>query len=104
MNKFKKILMYISGPGMVLVEVIAIFIQIFTEGNARSWMIGAFVIFIVVFIPLYFVEYYKQNLREAHKRKPFQFNKRNTRTEWVGGNIRGKVPKEVERPGKLFQK
>jgi F0F1-type ATP synthase assembly protein I len=103
MKKFKKILLYITGPGMVFVILTALLIQIFTETNAKSWIIGALVVFFVVFIPVYFVIYFRQNLKESDTKKSFHFKKRDTRTEWEGGNIHGKIPTEAKRPGKFFR-
>ena len=102
MKKFKKIVLYISGPGMVLLEFVALFIHFFTAANARPWIIGGLIVFFVVFIPLYSIEYFRQNFRNDGDKKTVQFKKRNTRTEWEGGNIHGKTPTEVKRPGNFF--
>lgn len=104
MEKLKKIIMYIAGPGVVIVEIVAIFVHLFTSGNARPWIIGGLLVFFVVFIPLYSIEYFRQNFKNAKTKKTIQFKRKKTRTEWEGGNIHGKTPKETERPGKLFNK
>lgn len=103
MEKFKKTVLMITGPGVIVVEIIAIFIHLFTSGNTKPWIIGGLLVFFVIFIPLYSVEYFRQNFRDNKNNRNIQFKKRNTRTEWEGGNIHGKVPTETERPGKLFK-
>ena len=103
MEKLKKIVLSIAGPGVVIVEVVAIFIHLFTSGNAKPWIIGGLIVFFVVFVPLYSVEYFRQNFKSENS-KSVQFKKKKTRTEWEGGNIHGKIPKESERPGKIFNK
>lgn len=104
MEKFKKTVLMIAGPGVVVVEIVAIFIHLFTSGNAKPWIVGGLVVFFVIFIPLYSVEYFKQQFKKEKDKKGISFKKRVTRTEWEGGNIHGKLPTEVERPGKLFKK
>lgn len=104
MEKIKKAVLYIAGPGMGLVVLVALFFQIFTTINAKSWIIGALIIFVVVFVPVYFVEYFRQNIKESNTSKPIHFKKRDTRTEWKGGNIHGKIPSEINRPGRFFKK
>lgn len=101
-KKIKKIVLLIAGPGMLFVELLALFIHIFTASDAKPWIIGGMVVFFVIFIPLYAIEYFKNNFRDE-KKSNIQFKKRNTRTEWEGGNIHGKTPTEVSRPGKLFK-
>ncbi len=96
--------MYIAGPGVVIVEIVAIFVHLFTSGNARPWIIGGLLVFFVVFIPLYSIEYFRQNFKNEKSKKSVQFKRKKTRTEWEGGNIHGKIPKETERPGKMFNK
>ncbi|MCG6186424.1 hypothetical protein [Maribellus maritimus] len=103
MEKFKKIVLYAAGPGVVVVEVVAIFVHLFTSENAKPWITGGLIVFFVVFIPLYSVEYFKQNFKNE-KSKSVQFKKTKNRTEWEGGNIHGKVPKNSERPEKIFNK
>jgi len=103
MKNFKKIVLYIAGPGVVMVEVIAVFIHFFTDENTRPWIVGGLIVFFVVFLPLYSVEYFRQNSKNE-KSKSVQFKKKKTRTEWVGGNIHGKIPGDSERPGKFFNK
>lgn len=104
MEKLKKTIMYIAGPGVLFVEVVALFIHLFTGNNARPWIIGGLIVFFVVFIPLYSIEYFKQNFKNDKDKKSIQFKKRDTRTEWEGGNVHGKIPAKVERPGKVFKK
>ena len=103
MEKFKRIILYVAGPGVVVVEVVAIFVHLFTSGNAKPWIIGGLIVFFVVFIPLYSIEYFRQNFKKE-KSKSVQFKKKKSRTDWEGGNIHGKIPKESERPGKMFNK
>lgn len=95
--------MYISGPGVILVELIALFIHLFTPVNTKSWLVGGAAVFFVVFIPLYSIEYFRQEFSKTEKKRTL-IKKRNTRTEWEGGNIHGKVPTETERLGKMFNK
>ena len=102
MDRLKKIVLYIAGPGVLFVELVALFIHLFTSANTKSWMIAGFIVFIVVFIPLYSVEYFRQNYRTDKSQKKVQFKKDKSRTEWVGGNIHGKTPSKVDRPGKMF--
>lgn len=104
MDKLKKIILLITGPGVIAFEAIVIFIHLFTTNNTKPWIIGGLVIFFLVFIPLYSIEYFKQNFRDEKQNKSFQFKKRNTRTEWEGGSVHGRVTKDVERPGKIFNK
>jgi membrane protein YdbS with pleckstrin-like domain len=102
MERIKKIIMYISGPVVLFVEVVALFIHLFTATNTKSWMVGGFVIFMVVFVPLYSVEYFRQNFKNNKSKNNVQFKKEHSRTEWEGGNIHGKTPTKVNRPGKIF--
>jgi hypothetical protein len=104
MEKVKKVVLYVAGLGMGLVVLVALFFQIFTTINAKSWIIGALIIFVLVFVPVYFVEYFRQNLKESKTSKPIHFKKRETRTEWEGGNIHGKTPVKTKRPGRFFRK
>jgi len=101
MEKTKKIILLIAGPGVLFVEAVALFIHLFTSANTRPWLIGGLVVFFVVFIPFYSVEYFRQEFKND-KKKSIRFRKSNTRTEWRGGNIHGKIPYKEERPGKLF--
>ena len=103
-EKVKKIVLYIAGPGVIIVEIVAIFIHLFTPANAKPWIVGGLIVFFVGFVPLYSIEYFRQMFKDDKTNRSLQFNKRNTRTEWEGGNIHGKVPKESERPGKIFKK
>lgn len=93
--------MLIAGPGMLLVEAVALFIHLFTSANAKPWIIGGLVVFFLVFIPLYSIEYFRQEFKKG-ERKNIHFRHKNTRTEWRGGNIHGKVPHEEKRSGKFF--
>lgn len=104
MEKIKKTVLYIAGPGMVLIILVAFFFEIFTKINAISWIIGALVVFFVVFIPVYFIEYFRQNVNESKTSKPIHFKKSESRTEWEGGNIHGKTPVKTKRPGRFFRK
>lgn len=104
MERIKKIILYLSGPVVVVVELVALFIHLFTSTNTKSWMIGGFIIFMVVFVPLYSVEYFRQNFKSDKSGKSIQFKRNKSRTEWEGGNIHGKTPIKVDRPGKLFNK
>lgn len=104
MEGLKKTIMYITGPGVVIVEIIALFIHFFTSSNAKPWIIGGLIVFFVVFIPLYSIEFFRQSFRNDKHQRSIQFKKKNTRTEWEGGNIHGKIPKETERSGKMFNK
>jgi hypothetical protein len=104
MEKLKKAVLYIAGPGVILVEAVALFIHLFTANDAKPWIIGGLAVFFVVFIPFYSIEYFRQNFRDNKDKRSMHFKKRKTRIEWEGGNIHGKIPKEVERPGKLFNK
>jgi len=88
---------------MVFVILTALFLQFFSEINAMAWIIGALIVFFIIFIPVYFVEYFRQNLKESDNKKPLYFKKRDTRTEWEGGNIHGKIPTQTKRPGKFFR-
>jgi amino acid transporter len=102
MERLKKIVLMISGPVVLGVVLIALFIQIFTLTNARPVIIGGLIVFFIVFIPLYAFEYFRQEFKNEKRKKDIRFKRNNKRTEWEGGNIHGKVPKEVDRPGKLF--
>ena len=104
METFKKIVLYIAGPGVIIVEAVALFIHLFTAKDAKPWIIGGIIVFFVVFIPLYTIEYFRQYFKENKDIKSIRFRRKHSRTEWEGGNIHGKIPTEVERPGKLFNK
>lgn len=104
MKKLKKLIMYIAGPGVIMVEIVAIFIHLFTTGNAKPWIIAGLVVFFVVFIPLYSVEYFRQNFKDEKDKRLVQFRKGKTRTEWEGGNIHGKTPTKIDRPGRMFNR
>lgn len=104
MKTLKKVILYIAGPGVIIVEAVALFIHLFTAKDAKPWIVGGLIVFFVIFIPLYSIEYFRQNFKESIDKKSIHFRKRKSRTEWEGGNIHGKVPTEVDRPGKLFNK
>ena len=93
----------ITGPGVLLVEAVALFVHLFTSANAKPVIIAGLVVFFVVFIPLYAVEYFKEEFRDENKRS-VHFKRKNTRTEWRGGNIHGKVPHEEPRSNRYFDK
>lgn len=103
MERIKKIVLMISGPVVLAVVIIAVFLQIFTSTNARPFIIGGLFIFFIIFIPLYVYEYFRQEFKKGERKRSIRFKQRNTRTEWEGGNIHGKIPTEVDRPGKLFK-
>ncbi|MCY1720057.1 hypothetical protein OU798_06870 [Prolixibacteraceae bacterium Z1-6] len=103
MKRLKKIVLMIAGPGVIVVEAVALFVHLFTTTNAKPWIIGGLFVFFLVFVPLYSVEYFKQEFKNESK-KAVQFKKKKTRTEWRGGNIHGKVPTQEKRPGKIFNK
>lgn len=102
MEKLKKTILYISGPGVLFVEIIAVFVQLFTSANTKPWIIGGLLVFFIVFLPLYSIEYFRQNFKNERNKKAIQFRKKKTRKEWGGGNIHGKIPIETDRPGKMF--
>ena len=91
-----------AGPGVLFFELVALFIHLFTSTNTRPWLIGGIVVFFVVFVPLYSVEYFRQEFKKADK-KPISISKNKERTEWRGGNIHGKVPTKTKAPGKYFK-
>ena len=101
MKKLKKIILLIAGPGVLLVEAVALFVHLFTSANAKPWIISGLIVFFVVFIPLYSVEYFKQQFRDDRDKK-VHFKRKRGRTEWRGGNIHGKVADESEKPGRLY--
>lgn len=103
MENLKKIILYITGPGVLFFELVALFVHLFTPLNARSWLIGGLIVFFVVFIPLYSYEYFRQEFGKEDK-KPISFNKNKGRTEWRGGNIHGKIPTKTNTPGNYFNK
>lgn len=92
----------IAGPGAIVVVAVALFVHLFTSTNAKTWIIGGLVFFFLVFIPLYSIEYFRQEFKKEDK-KTVQFKKKNKRTEWGGGNVHGTTPKEAPRAGKLFK-
>ena len=104
MERIKKIVLYLAGPLVLFVEIVALFIHLFTSVNTKNWMIVGFVVFMIGFVPLYSVEYFKQNFKNDKSKKSVSFKKDRSRTEWEGGNIHGKVPTKINRPGKFFNR
>jgi len=102
MKNAKKTILLVTGPGVLFVEVIALFVQFFTSADAKPWIIGGLFIFFVVFIPIYAYEYFKQEFKASDQKK-VHFKRKRGRTDWQGGNIHGKVPFESETPGRLFK-
>lgn len=100
-EKIKKTILLIAGPGVLLVEAVALFIHLFTSASTTPWLIGGAIVFFVVFIPLYSIEYFRQEFKRD-KDRDIRFRRKNTRMDWHGGNIHGKVPKEEKRPGRMF--
>lgn len=99
-DKVKKTILLITGPGVLFVEITALFIHLSTSATAKAWIIGGLLVFFLVFLPLYSVEYFRQEFKKSDR--TFHFKRKNTRTEWRGGNIKGKVPYEEKRPGRFF--
>lgn len=96
----KKILLYLTGPGVVLYLGVILFIHLFAGKNMISWMIPAFVVFFVVFLPLFAFEKFKHNDKVSRENgRNIQFGEKNRRTEWEGGNIHGRIPKKSKGPG-----
>lgn len=104
MDRIKKIVLYLAGPVVLFVEMVALFIHLFTSINTKIWMIVGFVVFMIGFVPLYSVEYFRQNFKNDKTKKSISIKKDRSRTEWEGGNIHGKLPTKINRPGKLFNK
>ena len=104
MENFKKVVLYIAGPGVVIVEIVAVFIHLFTESDGRPWIIGGLVVFFIGFVPLYSVEYFRQNFKETKTKRSVRFRKKNKRTVWEGGNVHGSIAKKVEGRKNLFDK
>lgn len=102
MQTLKKIVLLVAGPGMLLIIVVALFLHLFTPADAKLWIIGALVVFFVIFIPLYGIEYFRQEFRED-KTKKMQFKKDKSRMGWGGGNVHGRISQKIKRPGKLFK-
>ncbi|WP_340113818.1 hypothetical protein [Maribellus mangrovi] len=100
-TKLKKTILLIAGPGVLLVEAVALFVHLFTSTNAKPWLIGGLLVFFVVFIPMYAIEYFRQEFKTDEKKK-MHFKRKGGRTEWRGGNIHGKVPLSTKKPGKLY--
>ena len=104
MEKLKKIILLIAGPGILALELVVIFIHLFTSANTKPIIIIGLVIFFVGFIPLYSVEYFRQNFKDEPPSRIVRFKKSNKRHGWEGGNIHGKTPTKSTQPGKLFNK
>jgi len=102
MKNAKKTVLLITGPGVLFVLAVALFVHLFTGADAKVWIIGGMVVFFVVFIPLYAYEYFKQEFTTDTEKK-VHFKRKRGRTNWHGGNIHGKVPIESEKPGRLFK-
>lgn len=102
MSNLKKVILLIAGPGMLLLESVALFVHLFTSADARSWIIGGLVVFFLVFIPFYSIEYFRQEFKNNNDKR-IHFKRKRGRTSWRGGNIHGKVPDESDKPGKLFK-
>ena len=102
MQKLKKTILIIAGPGVIVLEAVALFIHLFTTVNAKPWIIGGLIVFFVVFVPLYTIEYFRQEFKKDDRKK-VHFKRTHGRTEWRGGNIHGKVPHKSEKPGRLFK-
>ena len=100
-DKVKKTILLITGPGVLLLEAVALFIHLFTSTNTKPWLIGGLIVFFIGFIPLYSIEYFNQEFKRGAGRN-VRFHRKNKRMDWHGGNIHGKVPKEEERPGRMF--
>lgn len=92
----------IAGPGVLLVEAVALFVHLFTTIDTKPWIVGGLIVFFVVFIPLYAYEYFRQEFKTDNPKK-IHFKRKRGRTDWHGGNIHGKVPYESEKPGRLFK-
>ncbi len=52
----KKVILFATGPGAILVLGVSLFIHLFTEKNTMVWVIASVIIFFVVFLPLYTIE------------------------------------------------
>jgi len=101
-EKFKKAILLISGPGALLVVCIALFIHLFTSADAKPWIMGGLFVFLIVFVPFYAIEYFRQEFKKDDKKK-VHFKRKSGRTEWHGGNIHGKIPHQTQKPGKFYK-
>ena len=101
MDKLKHNILLITGPGVILFETVVLFLHLFTPLNTRAWLVGGLLVFFVVFIPFYSIEYFRQEFKEEKDSK-VRFRKKTKRMEWGGGNVHGTTPKETDGPGKLF--
>ena len=81
----------------MLVEAVALFIHLFTTNNAKPWITGGLVIFFIVFIPLYSIEYFRQEFKKGDRKK-ISFRKKNTRTEWHGEIYMEQYPAKKKGP------
>lgn len=105
MKNLKKTILYISGPGVLIYEAVVLFIHLFTPTDAKTYIVAGLLVFFIIFIPLYFIEYYKQNMMESkNKKATVQFKDRGKRTEWGGGNVHGRTPTEIKRSGRFFNR
>lgn len=100
-DKVKKIILMIAGPGVLFLEAVALFIHLFSTIDMKPWLIAGLAVFFVAFIPLYSIEYFRQEFKKEDKGR-IRFRHKNKRTDWQGGNIHGKVPKEENQPGRMF--
>jgi len=58
----------IAGPGVLLMEAVALFIHLFTSVNAKPRIVAGLVVFFVVFLPLYSFGYFKQEFKKGDKK------------------------------------
>ena len=101
----KKVLLYTSGPGAIILIGIALFIHLFSDYDGKIWIKIGLAIFFFIFLPFYAVENFRQNDRQMKdKNSNIQFSDKNKRIDWEGGNIHGKVPKINKRKGFLNRK
>ncbi|WP_167609365.1 hypothetical protein [Maribellus sediminis] len=100
-DKLKKTILLIAGPGALLVVIVALFMHLFTSANTKAWMLGGLLVFFIVFLPFYAIEYFRQEFKKDDKKK-VHFKRKSGRTEWHGGNIHGKVPHQTKKPGNLY--
>jgi len=75
MERIKKIILYLAGPVVLFVELVALFIHLFTSIDTKTWMIAGFVVFMIGFVPLYSVEYFRQNYKKDKTKKSASFKK-----------------------------
>ncbi len=65
----KKILLYIAGPGAIMLVGVSLFIQLFTVNSAKIGIIIGLVIFFFVFLPFYTIENIKSQDRKMKSDK-----------------------------------